>query len=55
MTLPKAKTRKLIKREKFEENAKKVRESMKDQAKYLREKKSEYGNSPNSYNIFNFS
>ncbi|HET7099280.1 MAG TPA: hypothetical protein VFI61_03550 [Patescibacteria group bacterium] len=54
MKLPEIKEKKLIKEKEFVKVAKKVRESMEDEAKYLHKKKTENGNDSNPLNILNF-
>ena len=46
--LPKPKKVKLINVKEFEKNAKKVRESFEEEAKYIREKRMKYGNNISS-------
>ena len=51
--LPKPKKIKLIDVKEFVKNAKKVRESFEEEAKYIREKRMKYGNNlfPDSYTL----
>lgn len=49
MSLPKAKSRKLIKEKDFVKNAKKVQKIFEAEAKYLREKKMKYGDNISSH------
>lgn len=55
MKLPKAEKRKFIKKEEFGKVAKKVRESMRDEAKYLREKNPKNAEDSDYSKILNFS
>ncbi len=54
MTLPKIVKRKLIKKEEFKKIARKVRQSLRDEAKYLNKRKVCVQNDSNSTDFLNF-